>query len=531
MTVSHGRCDGVLTWLVAVAVSGGLQAQPAQNLLVNGGLEEVDREGLPVSWRRFGKDAERVVLTTETGAHGGTRCAHLLPLACTPQEGPGWAQSIPCQQGSSYRLTAYMRTRGVAGYSAGLRVFWQDKEGQWIWKQATATSGIAGDHEWMRTKLQATPPEGAVTLHVLLFGDVGHESPNGEVWLDDVVLEEVPGDEPYGGFAPDAAQQKALDRFAEAYDLAVVRAAFHRDAWRAARRWHREAKPLPTDPKVAWDELASLREWYRAAYPLVHGQPGNGIHRSRAAYEAAYPGEVGKLTREIAGRTRQAEALAARLKAELGSVALPWQPPEPDAAPPTPLTLAPDGQVRRILFGGSHELPSLERFGRAHRLMDYDYQLQIYEDLEWPQREQLDFHDARVIEPYRRLGLSVDLILSYSNHGFEYCPPWLWAMVVGDVTAWVTPDRWEAEKASHLRFPRLNIAHPQVKAALLEYLRAIGGHYRRGEGVAFYRGPWEPTFSPWEAKGEAGRDLTDLHFASCPWPAARMRGPTTWSGW
>ncbi len=480
--------------------------QTPSNLLANGDFEQVDDHGLPVGWTRFGREAERVVLLSDEGAYGGKRCAYFLPLVSTPQEAPGWAQVLPCRQGQVYRLSAMMKTRGVTGSSAGLRIFWQDQEHNWIWAQAASTGGIVGDNDWLRVKLQGSPPPGAVTLHVLLFGDVGHERAAGETWIDDVVLEEVPADEPYGPFTPDAALQAALDRFATTYDLAVVRAAFHKDAWRAARRWGGRAAPLPTDPAKTWAELGDLREWYHRAYPLIQGQPGNGIRRSRAAYAREYGGDVTRIGEDVAHRTSQAAHLAETLKAELAAVKLPWQAPSPDGSVPGPLMLTPQGEVRRILFGGSHELPSLSRFGRAHRLMDYDYQLQVYEALEWPERDKPRFHDEKVVDPYRPLGLGVDLILSYSNHGFEYCPEWLWAIIAGDVTAWATPDRWEAEKTSYQRLPRLNIAHPQVREALLSYLREIGRHYRDSRNIAFYRGPWEPTFSPWEAKGEAGRD-------------------------
>ncbi|MBI2298985.1 MAG: beta-galactosidase [Armatimonadetes bacterium] len=367
-----------------------------------------------------------------------------------------------------------------------------------------------GDHEWERYHIQATPPAGAVSLHVLLFGDVGDPTANGEAWIDDVGLDELPPDEPYGPFTPEPAQQQALDGFAAFYDLAVVRAAFHRDAWRAARRWKAGGAPLPTDPAAVWQELDELREWYHAAYPLVHGQPGNGPHRARAWYEAECPGGAGRLADDLAERTAQVERLGRRLMAELSTTKLPWKAPEPDAAPPPPLTLTGRGAVRRVLFGGSHGIPDLKRFGRAHRLLDYDYEMQIYDAIEQPAPDQAEFHDERLLDPYRPFGLSVDLVLQYSNHGFEYCPQYLWPQIAADPSAWATPDRWEAEHGTFQRFPRLNVAHPLVRRALLEYCRAIGRHYRGNGGVAFYRGPWEPMFTPGEATGEAGRDAVCL---------------------
>jgi hypothetical protein len=117
--------------------------------------------------------------------------------------------------------------------------------------------------------------------------------------------------------------------------------------------------------------------------------------------------------------------------------------------------------------------------------------MQIYEDMQWADRAKPDFHDATVVEPYARRNLSIDMILSYSNHGFMFVPQWIWPEIKADATVFANEKAAPKPGVGWNRYFDLNSDHPKVHAMLEEYVRLIGEHYRGDQRVAYYRGPWE----------------------------------------
>ena len=491
-------------WLLA------LSAVAAPNLLTNGSFEQLDDHGDPVGWHRYGKEHDRVLLTDETVAYEGRRSVKLLPLPATAEESPCWWQDTACTPGQTLRLSAYFRAEDCATGNLGLRLFWRDAQGAWIWQNGRSSNNLTGTVPWRLLQTQGTAPPGAAKAVVEIFGDVGAPDAAGIAWCDDVRLEALTQPTDWGAFKRNEAADDLLPGFCWEYDRAVVAYAYLEDAMRGLRRAGcyatgdtaaRAPAPLEAALSDSHDALLSLRDRYRAAYPLVHGKPGNGWPCAYADYRAAYKGNA-DLAQELRLMTGAAQSLTDQELSRAAECALAqaghgagldarWATPDLSGAdPPTKRrVVAADGSVDRIIFGGSHCIPG-DRW-KDHRLMRYDYEMQIYENLDWAARDKPQFNDETVVRPFAAHNIGVDLIVSYSNHGFMYCPQWLWPDIVSEKDAFISDRAAPKPDAPWTRFPLLNPSHPKVRAMQDEYIRLLGEHYRGSPDLVYYRGPWE----------------------------------------
>ncbi len=490
--------------IAAIACVAGLAGSCLAQGLVNGSFEDVDAKGDPAGWGRYGKDNARVLGVVEVGATDGRRCVEILPIVATSVEAPCFTQTIPVTAGQVYRVTARVRGENVLNPSAGTRLFWHDAKGEWIWNEAKSGYAGTGSFGWRYVECDGAAPEGATAAVIELFGDVGDKTATGTVWIDDVRFEQREVASDWADFKVRQDLVQPLSDLAFEYDRAVVLAAWVQDAMRGAKRlasYRRENAPKLDEP--GWDEIGALRERYRAIYPLVTGKPVNGWPHSHQYFVENYQGKA-DLGDEIADMTDAAKALQVRQKAALAAWQA-WIAPrgsgrkcawaEPDLSGEKSSTMKrhfrPDGSVDQIVFGGSTFIPDINTHFRHARLMQYDYEMQIYEDMAWADRAKPDFRDEQVLGRFASRSLGVDMILSYANHGFMYVPEWLWPQVKDDPTAYVSEKAVPKAGAEWSRFADLNCDNPKVHEAIEEYLRLIGEHYRGDARVQYYRGPWE----------------------------------------
>ncbi len=270
-----------------------------------------------------------------------------------------------------------------------------------------------------------------------------------------------------------------LSTFAFEFDRDVVLAAWLQDARRAGSRLavYRNSVPPAIAPED-WNALEELISRYRTVYPLVKASPSIGGRLS--------------LNHEISDMTSAALALGDRTKAALarwggwfvenGARREPaWGDPDLSGAPPsgTSILVGPDGQCEQALFGGDYRISGAGRRGFAGtRLLQYDYQQQVYDGLAWGERGTVSLNDDAVFGSETQLNVPLALILSYSNHGFVTNPSWLWPTLRTESSAFVAPWAVPAEGAFGKRFEFLNVHHPLVRGALLTYLDSIARHYR-----------------------------------------------------
>lgn len=523
----------MLAW-AAVALAGSVVTSfPAPNLLLNGSFEALDEKGAPIGWHRYGKECDRVILTDDTTSFEGKRSAKFLPIVSGATDGPCWWQDVPCTPGQTYRVSGYFRSEDCIAGSLGLRLFWRNANRDWIWQNARASRTLTGTVGWTLLQAQGTAPPGAAWAAVELFGDTG-QAVKGLAWCDEVKLQEMIAPTDWDQFKPDATVQALLPDFCWEYDRGVVACAYLEDAVRGLRRARcygsgaketRAPTRLEEALQKAWKTLLDLRDRYRSIYPLVHGKPGNGWPLAYAECKAAYHGDP-DLGEELRGMTEAAKALVGealatlrdcakerdrrRPKSAIGNrqsaISSTWAVPDLTGRdPPTKDRLVmPNGRVDRILFGGSHCIPG-DRW-KHNRLMQYDYEMQIYENLDWPKRDQLKWSDGDILAPFAQHNIAIDMIVSYSNHGFMYCPQWLWPEIVKDQDAFITERAAPKPGAPWMRFPLLNFAHPKVREMQDEYIKVLGEHYKGSHDIVYYRGPWEANDAGPEWTHESARD-------------------------
>ena len=112
-----------------------------------------------------------------------------------PAEYGGWSyRASSIQPGRHYRLTAHYRTKAVSHEQLRVvaRLDWQDASQKRVGYPDYAYLSQPVD-DWKRVTLEAPAPEGATAVRIELSLSW---SPQGTVWWDDVVLEEVAAPRP-----------------------------------------------------------------------------------------------------------------------------------------------------------------------------------------------------------------------------------------------------------------------------------------------------------------------------------------------
>lgn len=269
---AHLICNGGEVWWDAVKIEAAREATlysdgppiapefGPRNLLPNSGFEQGT-----VGWTLWHQFPDRSTGGVEPGGVAGSPAYHVV------NPGPGGANlfsdSLPCQAGKTYTLSAMVRTQG----GVGVRVCaWAldspERTLSYSLDDAAPVPADLPDFQRLSTTF-TTPEETAfVRAHLVCNG--------GEVWWDDVQIE--PGDavteyvEGARVYDPDTPERRALAR---RYAECIVREARLQDAIRQARRLVTYVGDRDGQLKAAVDEPARLLSELQKELQAAHLVP------------------------------------------------------------------------------------------------------------------------------------------------------------------------------------------------------------------------------------------------------------------
>ncbi len=191
------------------ALTVGCSAALADNLLINGGFEEIAADGLPAGWTTDAYRLEEgytVFSASESDPAEGDRTAFIRNIGANDAR---FLQKVSVAPESLYRFSGYLRTENVEeGRGANLSV-----EGLYVFSESV--SGTSDGWQYVEWYGETGPEQTEVTLFARLGGYSGESL--GKAWFDDLRLEqvnEVPGDE----IASLWYQQKSLSYYDEEED-------------------------------------------------------------------------------------------------------------------------------------------------------------------------------------------------------------------------------------------------------------------------------------------------------------------------
>jgi putative membrane-bound dehydrogenase-like protein len=148
-----------------------------QNLIQNPSMEDVDGDR-PANWRpsTFGGSAKFALSAGRTGERG-------VHIVSTDGADAGWSQDVRVKPNTRYRLSAWVKTKGVTGDGRGVQFNLHQLQQQGLPK------ALRGDNDWTElTSEFASGGNNRLQLN-LLFGGWGPAK--GEAWFDDVKLIEI----------------------------------------------------------------------------------------------------------------------------------------------------------------------------------------------------------------------------------------------------------------------------------------------------------------------------------------------------
>ena len=179
------------------------EATPKQpvNLIQNPSMEEVG-DGQPAHWRSAVFNGTAKYTLDSTVAHTGT---HSLKIASDTGADVGWAQDLRLKRNTRYRISAWIKTKGLAPGDAKGALFNLHQL-----QQMTLPQAIKGDTDWTQVSSEFASAGNTSLQLNMLFGGWGRAK--GEAWWDDVELIELgPGGPIDLATAPSSGQCKLGD--------------------------------------------------------------------------------------------------------------------------------------------------------------------------------------------------------------------------------------------------------------------------------------------------------------------------------
>lgn len=164
--------------LLASFAAGPLTA--SENMVQNGGFEELDPSGWPKGWTRSGQAVVRSV------AYAGARSIE-LPATSTGE--PGVFQDLSLEPGRQYVVSVVVRTRGLtgAGSMASFLLEHLDSSGKTVGSVLPDGFGSSLDWQLLRIVTPRVPNRQATTRLGL---SVAADGPEGSSWFDEVLVRE-----------------------------------------------------------------------------------------------------------------------------------------------------------------------------------------------------------------------------------------------------------------------------------------------------------------------------------------------------
>ena len=161
----------ILAIMLCIALWPGHVAlgEQEQNLLTNGGFEELDESGQPVGW------------TQDMYVCDGQNCVSISSGSANDAR---YAQTVPCERSSIYRLSGWVRAEGVPEGTTGVNL---SVENSFI-----STTPVTGtSDEW--TYVEVYGLTGAEQTELTVYARLGFYSDtlSGRAYFDDLSLTKV----------------------------------------------------------------------------------------------------------------------------------------------------------------------------------------------------------------------------------------------------------------------------------------------------------------------------------------------------
>jgi putative membrane-bound dehydrogenase-like protein len=167
---------------ILVKQHGAAVYHEGPNLLVNGGLEDLGEDGLPLGWRRrdYGgpgkqegnRGAEWKIVTNAANAHSGR---HALRCITRADADTSLYQDVPLKPNTTYRLSGWIKTHALKGKAS-----FNDHIGR-----AETDTITARDSEWTEVETTFTNKDRAkASVNILHVA-------KGDAFFDDVSLREL----------------------------------------------------------------------------------------------------------------------------------------------------------------------------------------------------------------------------------------------------------------------------------------------------------------------------------------------------
>ncbi|MGD9495309.1 MAG: hypothetical protein AB7Y46_03255 [Armatimonadota bacterium] len=156
---------------IASLLALGALSQPAsaqENLLANPSFEEIDENGFPAGWARYGGGVPESVVEMTDDAHSGQRAVRLLDTG--PEERDqrysiGVTQNVPIEGGRAYILSVWAKAI-ARNHDGAMNLQLRFQPGDRL-TNVTVTPPVGGD--WERTVVAGQAPEDATSATVYIY--------------------------------------------------------------------------------------------------------------------------------------------------------------------------------------------------------------------------------------------------------------------------------------------------------------------------------------------------------------------------
>ena len=149
--------------------------EPA-NLIQNPSMEEMV-DGKPTHWRQSTFGGQAKFTFDAAVAHSGS---HSLSVSSDAGADAGWSQDVQLRPNTRYRLSAWVKTKGVGGEAMGALFNLHQLQ------QVGLPKPLKGDNDWTHLTSEFASGSNTSLQLNLLFGGWGRS--RGEAWWDDVEL-------------------------------------------------------------------------------------------------------------------------------------------------------------------------------------------------------------------------------------------------------------------------------------------------------------------------------------------------------
>lgn len=165
------------------------------NLAQNPGVETADSNGNPSGWSSaLAGGASATVSWDDQEAHGGARSLRLKDAQLPASSSTAlWTSSnISVSAGTTYRLSAFAKSRMFRGNYLGLGIAWYSSDGTLLstsWSPTFTNGMLASTRDWSPVLATGQTPADASYARIVTGASGGSPSgPDGSAWFDDFYL-------------------------------------------------------------------------------------------------------------------------------------------------------------------------------------------------------------------------------------------------------------------------------------------------------------------------------------------------------